>query len=65
MSSDLRDYVGRRGATGLDPDLLRAYTEAMTNEVIPEIVRDSAERERLAAQLRQAPNVMSVNVREA
>lgn len=57
MNDDLRKYLVDRGATAVDPTLLKGYSEAMSREVIPEIVGDSQERDRLAAELRHWPSI--------
>jgi len=41
------------GLTAVDPDLVKDFQEAMTNDVIPEIVKIIEERRLLAAQTRQ------------
>lgn len=41
------------GLTAVDPDLVKDFQQAMTNDVIPEIVKVVEERRLLAAQTRQ------------
>jgi hypothetical protein len=55
----LKKYLADRGATSVDPDVLRRYREAMSAHVIPEIVDDTEERDRLAVELRYSPSIAS------
>lgn len=50
---DVFDLI--EGLTPVDPDILAAFKHAMTEEVIPEIVKVVEERRMLAAESRQRP----------
>lgn len=58
MSTELDRYLKAKGARAFPRAKLRSYVTAMTETVIPQIERDVAAREQLAAELRFAtPNV--------
>lgn len=59
INAALKKYLADRGAMPVDPDVLQRYQETMSAHVIPEIVDDLEERDRLAVELRYAPSIAS------
>ena len=59
MDKQFKEYLASRGATPLDPSVLENYTTTMTEKVIPQIIDDIEQRERLAAELRFSPSAIS------
>lgn len=59
----LKKYLIECGATPLDASVLENYARAMA-EVIPQIVRDIEQRERLAAELRVLSPAVSRSKKE-
>ena len=59
INDALKKYLAERGATSVDQAVLRRYREAMSAHVIPEIVDDTEERDRLAVELRFSPSIVS------
>ena len=55
MNESLKDYLISRGAKPVGDKILAAHTKAMTQKVIPHIVKDVKLREQLAAEARFSP----------
>jgi hypothetical protein len=57
MNDELDDFLQAHGAKPMDQAILDHYVDAMTETVIPDIVRDVQVREELAIELRYTPLV--------
>jgi hypothetical protein len=57
INDALKKYLDARGATPVDPEVLQRYGQAMASHVIPKIIDDTEERERLAVELRYSPSI--------